>query len=129
MSSASTPPAMSPADAAVLYRLASLAVHATAATTAQRDILTIIMGAFPADSGSLALLSAESGQLEMSVHQGLPADVGKFALRPGQGITGWVALHVKPLLVPDVAAEIRYIAARPGVRWRRMTGPCFSDIE
>ena len=126
MSAASTSQTIMAADATVLYRLAALAVRATAAAAAQRDILTIIMGAFPADSGSLALLSAESGQLEMSVQQGLPADVGKFALRPGQGITGWVALHAKPLLVPDVAVEIRYIAARPGVRCE-MAAPLIAE--
>lgn len=126
MTAAPKPQAVTAADAAVLYRLASLAVRATAATAAQRDILAIIMGAFPADSGSLALLSAESGQLEISVQHGLPTDAGKFALRPGQGITGWVALHAKPLLVPDVAAEIRYIAARPGVRCE-MAAPLIAE--
>ncbi|MBI2496511.1 MAG: GAF domain-containing protein, partial [Opitutae bacterium] len=75
-----------------------------------------IMTAFPADSGSLSLLSAESGRLEICVEQGLPADVGDFALRPGQGVTGWVALHGRPLLVADVAADPRYILARRGVR-------------
>ena len=63
------------------------------------------MGAFPADSGSLALLSPETGGLEIGVQQGLPPDVGEFALKPGQGITGWVALHGKPLLVADVDVE------------------------
>jgi len=103
-------------EIAVLYRIASLAARATDAAAAQGEILTVIMAAFPADSGSLALLSAESGRLEISVHQGLPHDAGDFALRPGQGVTGWVALHGKPMLVADVAAEPRYISARAGVR-------------
>ena len=103
-------------DTAVLYRIASLAASAVDARSAQAGILSAIMAAFPADSGSLALLSAESGNLEICVEQGLPAGLGDFALRPGQGVTGWVALHGKPLLVTDVAAEVRYITARPGVR-------------
>lgn len=103
-------------DTAVLYRIASLAASAVDARSAQAGILSAIMAAFPADSGSLALLSAESGNLEIFVEQGLPAGLGDFALRPGQGVTGWVALHGKPLLVTDVAAEARYITARPGVR-------------
>ncbi|HKB57850.1 MAG TPA: GAF domain-containing protein [Lacunisphaera sp.] len=100
----------------VLYRIASLAASAGDAKSAQGGILSAIMAAFPADSGSLALLSAESGRLEICVMEGLPLDAGDFALRPGQGVTGWVALHGKPLLVTDVAAEPRYISARPGVR-------------
>ncbi len=103
-------------DPAVLYRIASLAARANDATIAPREILAAIMSAFPADSGSLSLLSAESGRLEICVEQGLPADVGDFALRPGQGVTGWVALHGRPLLVGDVAAEPRYILARRDVR-------------
>lgn len=103
-------------DPAVLYRIAALATRATDANVAQREILAAIMAAFPADSGSLALLSAESGRLEIVVKQGLPFEIGDFALRPGQGVTGWVALHGKPMLVADVAAEPRYISARQGVR-------------
>ena len=113
-------------DWAVLYRIASLATSAGEATTAQREILATTMAAFPADSGSLALLSAESGRLEICVGQGLPPEAGEFALRPGQGITGWVALHGKPLLVPDIAAEPRYIAARLGVRCE-MAAPLLAE--
>jgi signal transduction histidine kinase len=103
-------------DSAVLYRIASLAARAADASSAPREILAAIMTAFPAESGSLALLSAESGRLEICVEQGLPSDIGDFALRPGQGVTGWVALHGRPLLVADVAAEPRYILARREVR-------------
>jgi signal transduction histidine kinase len=103
-------------DLAVLYALASLASSTASATIAQDKVLSIIMAAFPADSGSLALISPETGGLEISAQQGLPPDVGDFSLKPGQGITGWVALHGKPLLVADVAAEPRYISARAGVR-------------
>ncbi|WP_438482460.1 GAF domain-containing protein [Oleiharenicola lentus] len=103
-------------DLTVLYRIAALATRASDATVAQNEILAAIMAAFPADSGSLALLSAESGRLEIYAKQGLPSEIGEFALRPGQGVTGWVALHGKAFLVANVAAEPRYISARQGVR-------------
>ncbi len=103
-------------DLAVLYEIASLATRTVAAAAAQNEVLTSIMTAFPAESGSLALINPDNGRLEICIQQGLPHDVGDFALRPGQGVTGWVALHGKPLLVADVAAEPRYIAARQGVR-------------
>jgi signal transduction histidine kinase len=104
-----------PKDLATLYALASLATTATDGTSAQSRILAAVMEAFPADSGSLSLLTPESGSLEICAQQGLPPETGDFALRPGQGITGWVALHSKPLLVADVSHEPRYIAARRGV--------------
>lgn len=103
------------ADLAAHHALAKLATTAADATSAQPDILAAIMSAFPADSGSLSLLTPESGSLEICAQQGLPPETGDFALRPGQGITGWVALHGKPLLVADVSHEPRYIAARRGV--------------
>jgi len=115
-----------PKDLTVLYAIASLASSAADAASAQRQILSTIMAAFPADSGSLALLSPETGGLEIGVQQGLPPGVGGFALKPGQGITGWVALHGKPLLAADVAAEPRYISARAGVRCE-MAAPLLSD--
>ena len=105
-----------PKDLAVLYAIASLANSAPDAAFAPGRILATIMAAFPADSGSLALLSPETGLLEICIQHGLPPDIGDFALKPGQGVTGWVALHGQPLLVADSAAEPRYIAARAGVR-------------
>src|SRR5690349_1184399 len=113
-----TPPSARPdpkSEIETLYALASLATTASDARSAQSSILATIMAAFPADSGSLSLLSPESGRLEISAQMGLPPETGDFALRPGQGITGWVALHGKPLLAADVSHEPRYIAARPGV--------------
>lgn len=102
-------------DLETLYALASLAITASDAISVQTSILSAIMAAFPADSGSLSLLSPESGSLEISAQLGLPPETGDFALKPGQGITGWVALHGRPLLAADVSHEPRYIAARPGV--------------
>lgn len=102
-------------DLPVLYKISSLATR-SAATVAQNEVLAIIMAAFPAQSGSLSLINPDNGRLEICIQQGLPPDVGDFALRPGQGVTGWVALHGKSLLVSDVKAESRYIAARQGVQ-------------
>ncbi len=102
-------------DMAAHHALASLAVSAPDAVSAQEGVLSAIMSAFPADSGSLSLLTPESASLEICAQQGLPPETGEFALRPGQGITGWVALHARPLLVADVSHEPRYIAARRGV--------------
>ncbi|RXK55591.1 GAF domain-containing protein [Oleiharenicola lentus] len=108
-------PAKRQSDAAAHHALASLAVTAPNAISAQEGVLAAIMSAFPADSGSLSLLTPESASLEICAQQGLPPETGEFALRPGQGITGWVALHARPLLVADVSHEPRYIAARRGV--------------
>ena len=114
-SAPSPPPPAAEPDLAILYRIAALATSSVSASAAQDEVLASIVAAFPADSGSLSLINPDTGRLEISIQQGLPSDVGSFGLRPGQGVTGWVALHGRPLLVSDVTAEPRYIAARPGV--------------
>lgn len=113
-------------DIEALYNIAVLATLSVDAATAQNSVLSAIMSAFPADSGSLSLLSPESMSLEICAQQGLPPETGEFALRPGQGITGWVVLHGRPLLVADVSHEPRYIAARSGVCCE-MAAPLFID--
>ena len=105
-----------PQDLAALYRIAALAANSGDAESASREILTEIMAVFGAESGSVSLLNPHTGYLEIVTQQGLPRDTGEFALKLGQGVTGWVTLHGKPLLVPDVTTEPRYIAARANVR-------------
>ncbi len=83
---------------------------------ALRSILSILIENFHAGSGSVSLLNPDTGRLEIEVHEGLPVDAREVSLRPGQGITGWVAFHARPQLVPDVSADPRYISVRPGVR-------------
>lgn len=114
-------PGMEPTDAVrdleVLYRLAALTAGEAEAEAVEAEALGLVVGAFAsAASGSLALLNPHTGYLEIAAHRGLPGDTGNFALKLGQGVTGWVALHGRPLLVPDVAADPRYIAARAAVR-------------
>jgi len=103
-------------DLAALYRIAALASGEGDARAAESVVLAEVMALLPADSGSLSLFNPHTGYLEISTHQGLPSDTGEFALKLGQGVTGWVALHGKPLLIPDVVGDVRYIAARSSVR-------------
>ena len=109
-------PAGNPRALEVLYRISALGTQATEPHAALRAILAELVGLFAATSGSIALLSPDSGRLEMEVQQGLPPDSDDVALRLGQGITGWVAFYGRPQLVPDVAADPRYVRLRPDIR-------------
>ena len=99
-----------------LYRIASLGGGAADPPAALRAILEELVALFEATSGSIALLNPDTGRLQIEVHHGLPPGTGEIALALGQGITGWVAFHGRPQLVPDVMADTRYIALRPEVR-------------
>ncbi|HVU17330.1 MAG TPA: GAF domain-containing protein [Candidatus Didemnitutus sp.] len=103
-------------DLAVLHRIAALTAGDGTAMAAERAVLEAIVSVIPANSASLSLLNPHTGYLEIVTQLGLPSDTGDFALKLGQGITGWVALHGRPVLVPDVASEPRYIAARATVQ-------------
>ena len=115
-------------DLALLLRIARLATADAEPAECLERILDELLGAFAADSGSIALLNPNTGLLETEVMRGAgagrPAD---FALRPGQGVTGWVALHARSRLVADTAADrarLREIFDRVVLpRWAQRCGP------
>ncbi len=121
------PTANDPRTLAALYNISSLLGKTEDADTALRAILAEVMAYFAASSGSIALLNPDSGRLEIEVQQGLPDDSKESAaLRLGQGITGWVAFHGRPQLVPDVTADPRYVSMRAAVRCE-MAAPMIDD--
>jgi len=66
---------------------------------------------------ALMLLDPESDTLRMEASVGYPPDVVKnLRLRLGEGITGWVAQHGEPALVPDVRLDPRYYEGGPDTR-------------
>ena len=79
-------------------------------------ILKVVIEVLGASSGTVSLLNPDTGKLEIEVQQGLPINNDEVPLRLGQGITGWVAFHGRPQLVPDVAADPRYVRVRADVR-------------
>ena len=109
------PGTFDPRTLPALYRISSLIGRTEDPRLALRNILSEIIAALHASSGSISLLNPDSGKLEIEVHQGLPADTDDVSLRLGQGITGWVAFHGRAQLVPDVSVDSRYIAIRPEI--------------
>ncbi len=113
---ASPAPPADPRTLTALYRIASLIGRTGDPLVALRAILEDLIALFGATSGSIALLNPDTGRLEIELQQGLPPDAQNVALRPGQGVTGWVAFHGRPQRVPDVTVDPRYIPLRPDVR-------------
>lgn len=78
------------------------------------DRATELMGA---SSGSVMLIDRESGVLRIEAERGLGEGVKEAIRLPvGRGITGWVAREGRPVLVPDVRNDDRYVEANPKVR-------------
>lgn len=108
-----------PGDARVLaclYRVGAF-VNATEEPREALDfILAEIVRTLDASSASIALLEPTTGSLRIEVSNGLEQASTQKLLGQGEGITGWVALHARPLLVPDVRKDPRYVELRQGVR-------------
>jgi signal transduction histidine kinase len=62
------------------------------------------------------MINPNNSLLEIEASTGLPPDAAEVRLRVGQGITGWVARHGKPLRIGDVQRDPRYILLRREVR-------------
>ncbi len=94
---------------------------AAASSTHLRETLQAAAEALAAEWEStqvaLQLVDEETKMLRMMASVGYPVDESKVLdLRLGEGITGWVAEHGEPALVPDVHADPRYFAANPDTR-------------
>lgn len=99
-----------------LYRISSLSVETQGSAEVFEVILEEVMLVLPANSASLSLLNPDTEDLEIEVGKGLEENSRGFALPLGQGITGWVALHGEPLLVPDVSKDPRYHQLKESIR-------------
>ncbi|RMI09634.1 MAG: PAS domain S-box protein [Calditrichaeota bacterium] len=76
--------------------------------------------------GSIWLLDEEQTRLELLAHSsmGLKGEALEEELKrvrnmvsaPGEGISGWVALHGEPVRLGDVTRDSRYICADPEIR-------------
>ncbi|WP_269540188.1 GAF domain-containing protein [Cerasicoccus fimbriatus] len=108
-----------------LYRISRLVSETDDAREALEAILQELVDVLGASSASVALTNPDTNLLEIEVTRGLQLK-NKFSLPLGIGITGWVALHGKPLLVPDVHREPRYIAVKDSVR-SEMAAPMLID--
>lgn len=100
----------------LLYQVSNV-IHSTLeAQEALQLIVSEAVRLMNASSGSVVLINPTSGLLEISASQNLPGAATKLKLRVGEGVTGWVARHGKPVRVGDVTRDPRYVAARRGVK-------------
>ncbi|MGB0415426.1 MAG: GAF domain-containing protein [Coraliomargarita sp.] len=99
-----------------LYRISSLVSDTDEPKEALDLILQEIIRVLQPSSASISLINPDTKKLELEVSYGLPDDWADMDLDLGQGITGWTALHGRPIIVPDVRQEPRYISVRPNIR-------------
>lgn len=79
------------------------------------ELLSIVMNlaknVMRAEASSLMLLDEESKELIFKVALGEKGEkVKDYRVPVGKGISGWVAKHGKPLLIPDVSKDKRFFS-------------------
>jgi signal transduction histidine kinase len=99
-----------------LYHISRLVSDTEDPREALRLILDEVMRALPATSASIALVNPDNKRLQIEVFRGLPADSHGLELPLGRGVTGWVALHGRPLIVADVRVDTRYYKLNDAIR-------------
>jgi len=66
---------------------------------------------------ALLLLEPEGNVLRLEAGVGYPTNlIRNLRLQLGEGVTGWVARHGEPVLVPDVRLDPRYVEVTPDTR-------------
>lgn len=79
------------------------------------------------DAAAIYLVNKTTMALELVSETGYPeGSENAFRLQVGQGIVGWVAKTGEPVIVPDVASDARYVAARPTTR-SELAAPLVAD--
>jgi signal transduction histidine kinase len=100
----------------VLHRVSNAIHTVRAPQKILRLVLREAVRITRANSGSIVLINPNTGLLDIEAAVGLPKKAQRLKLKPGEGVTGWVAQRGQPLRVPDVTADPRYVKARPSVR-------------
>jgi signal transduction histidine kinase len=99
-----------------LYRISSLVSDTDDPREALEIIMDEVIRILPTQSAAIEIINPDTGRLEIEVFRGFPDSSREMQLRLGQGVTGWVALHGRPLVVPDVTKDPRYISVKPEIR-------------
>jgi signal transduction histidine kinase len=96
-----------------LYRITRVVNSTDDPREALELIIDEIMHVLPADSAAMELVNPDRGTLEIEVYRGFPKSLEETELKVGTGVTGWVALHGRPLNLGDARQDPRYVEIDP----------------
>lgn len=99
----------------VLYRISTLDSNTEDPQEALQLIVHEVVNQLNCSSASIALINPDSGCLQIEAQYGLPDKHSRLELPLSHGITGWVALHGRALVINDVTQDTRYFPIRERV--------------
>jgi signal transduction histidine kinase len=100
----------------VLARVSSVINSSLEPKEVLNRVLAEAVRVMQATSGSLVFIDPHTQLLQIEVAIGLSQSAQQTQLAIGRGVTGWVAKTGKPLRVPDVTADPRYVSVRTDIR-------------
>jgi signal transduction histidine kinase len=100
----------------VLARVGSVINSSLEPKEVLNRVLAEAVRVMQATSGSLVFIDPHTQLLQIEVAIGLSQRAQQTKLAIGRGVTGWVAKMGKPLRVPDVTADPRYVSVRKDIR-------------
>ncbi|NDV62373.1 GAF domain-containing protein [Puniceicoccales bacterium CK1056] len=99
-----------------LYRISSIVSTTEDLSEALEIIIDEIMHVLPSETASIEIINPDKNSLEVEAYRGFPKDVTETVLKVGAGVTGWVALHGRPVNIGDVRKDARYIEIDKRIR-------------
>ncbi|HSY19425.1 MAG TPA: GAF domain-containing protein [Candidatus Acidoferrales bacterium] len=109
-------PRLTPERLSLLYQVSNV-IHSTLdSQEALHLIVSEAVRVMRASSGSLVLINPTTNILEIHAAHNLSSAARRLKLHVGEGITGWVARHGKPVRSGDVTQDKRYVSVRRDVR-------------
>jgi len=104
-------------EMAVLYQLGRNLSHALSLDILLDEVVKSLYKALGYPNCAVFLMDEEKGELYLKAAKGYGEEIQQKRIKIGQeGVTGWVAAHKEPLIIPDVTKDSRYLEGVKGGR-------------
>jgi GAF domain-containing protein len=100
----------------LLHHVTTAAASGTTLEEALNSAVQGLQVTLGGDRVSILLADKVSKTLKINSFAGYSEEVGQLSIPFGEGITGWVAVHLQPQRVNDVSQDMRYIQVGSNVR-------------
>lgn len=100
----------------LLHHITTTAASGTTLDEALRSAVSGLQVTLGGDRVVILLVDREKKNLEVKAAVGYAEEIFRNVIPIGSGITGWSALHRRPLRVNNVTQDARYIEASPNTR-------------
>jgi len=104
-------------EVTVLYEVGRALISTLHPETVLGEMMRILSNSFGYLHCAILLLNEDKSELHVKAFSGYAENVDRLSVKVGEeGITGWVAATGRPLYVPDVSKDPRYVPGLKGVR-------------